>query len=80
MIRKLIDFALENRFLVLAATILLFGWGAVSFHQLPVEAYPDVAIKYVDVIAHRSIHWNATFLRVTFQNTFSIVGYIPASS
>src|ERR1700681_3594421 len=50
MIRKLVDFALENRFLVLAAAILLFGWGAISFHQLPVEAYPDVADNYVEVI------------------------------
>ena len=50
MIRKLVDFALENRFLVLAAAILLFAWGAISFHQLPVEAYPDVANNYVDII------------------------------
>src|SRR5215472_551658 len=50
MIRKLVDFALENRFLVLAASTLLFIWGAVSFHQLPVEAYPDVANNYVEVI------------------------------
>jgi heavy metal efflux system protein len=50
MIRKLVDFALENRFLVLAAAILLFFWGAVSFHQLPVDAYPDVANNYVDII------------------------------
>ena len=50
MIRKLVDFALENRFLVLAGAILLFVWGAVSFHQLPVEAYPDVANNYVDII------------------------------
>src|SRR6516162_6007270 len=50
MIRKLVDFALENRFLVLAAAVLLFVWGAVSFHQLPVEAYPDVANNYVDII------------------------------
>jgi heavy metal efflux system protein len=27
------------------------GWGIVSFHRLPVEAYPDVANNYVDVIA-----------------------------
>jgi cobalt-zinc-cadmium resistance protein CzcA len=26
-------------------------WGGISFHQLPVEAYPDVANNYVDVIA-----------------------------
>jgi cobalt-zinc-cadmium resistance protein CzcA len=50
MIRNLVDFALQNRFLVLAATLLLFGWGAISFHQLPVEAYPDVANNYVEVI------------------------------
>jgi heavy metal efflux system protein len=50
MIRNLVDFALENRLLVLAMAILLFAWGAVSFHQLPVEAYPDVANNYVDVI------------------------------
>jgi cobalt-zinc-cadmium resistance protein CzcA len=50
MIRKLVDFALENRFLVLAAALLLFAWGAISFHQLPVEAYPDVADNYVEII------------------------------
>jgi cobalt-zinc-cadmium resistance protein CzcA len=51
MIRGLVDFALQNRFLVLALGILLFAWGIVSFHQLPVEAYPDVANNYVDIIA-----------------------------
>ncbi len=50
MIRKLVDFALENRLLVLALALVLFVWGAVSFHQLPVEAYPDVADNYVEII------------------------------
>src|SRR6202166_133484 len=50
MIRRLVDFALENRFMVLAAAVLLFGWGAISFHQLPIEAYPDVADNYVEII------------------------------
>ena len=50
MIRRLVDFALENRFLVLAGALLLFVWGAISFHQLPVEAYPDVANNYVEII------------------------------
>src|ERR1700724_1326172 len=50
MIRGAVDFALNNRFLVLAAALLLFGWGAISFHQLPVEAYPDVANNYVEII------------------------------
>src|SRR6201991_1968106 len=50
MIRNLVDFALNNRFMVLAAAILLLVWGAISFHDLPVEAYPDVANNYVQVI------------------------------
>jgi heavy metal efflux system protein len=49
-IRTLVDFALNNRFVVLAVAILLLGWGAVSFHNLPVEAYPDIADNYVTVI------------------------------
>ncbi|MGA3226592.1 MAG: CusA/CzcA family heavy metal efflux RND transporter [Acidobacteriaceae bacterium] len=50
MIRGLVDFALNNRYMILAAAILLFIWGAISFHNLPVEAYPDVANNYVEVI------------------------------
>jgi cobalt-zinc-cadmium resistance protein CzcA len=50
MIRKLVDAALNYRFLFLAVAVVLFIVGAVSFHQLPVEAYPDVANNYVDII------------------------------
>ncbi|HUI78763.1 MAG TPA: CusA/CzcA family heavy metal efflux RND transporter [Bryobacteraceae bacterium] len=50
MIRGLVDFALNNRILVIAFAILLFIWGAISFKQLPVEAYPDVANNYVQII------------------------------
>src|SRR5690349_1238093 len=50
MIRALIDHALNNRFLIVVAALLLLVWGAISFHNLPVEAYPDVANNYVQVI------------------------------
>src|SRR3984893_8410088 len=50
MIRTLVDFALNNKFVVLALVILLVAWGAISFHNLPVEAYPDIADNYVTVI------------------------------
>jgi cobalt-zinc-cadmium resistance protein CzcA len=50
MIKRVVDFALNNRFIVLIAAVLLFGWGAISFHNLPVEAYPDVANNYVNII------------------------------
>jgi heavy metal efflux system protein len=50
MIRFLVDFALRNKLMVLSLGILLLIWGVISFHKLPVEAYPDVADKYVWVI------------------------------
>ncbi len=50
MIRALVDFALNNKFVVIAIALLLLGWGAISFHDLPVEAYPDIADNYATVI------------------------------
>jgi cobalt-zinc-cadmium resistance protein CzcA len=50
MIRAVVDFALGNRLLVLALATLLFIWGVISFRSLPVEAYPDVANNYVQII------------------------------
>jgi cobalt-zinc-cadmium resistance protein CzcA len=50
MIRGLVDYSLANKFLVLAAAVILLGWGAFSFKALPVEAYPDVANNYVQII------------------------------
>jgi cobalt-zinc-cadmium resistance protein CzcA len=50
MIRGLVDFALNNRFLVVVIAALLFVWGVISFQALPIEAYPDVANNYVQVI------------------------------
>ena len=50
MIRGLVDFALDRRFFVLALAVLLFAWGVISFHNLPIEAYPDVANNYVQII------------------------------
>src|SRR5271166_5849697 len=50
MINALVDFALNNRFVVLGLAIFPFIWGLVAFHNLPVEAYPDVANVWVQVI------------------------------
>ncbi len=50
MIRAIVDFALNNRFLILAAAVLLMVWGVISFHNLPVDAYPDIANNYVQII------------------------------
>jgi cobalt-zinc-cadmium resistance protein CzcA len=50
MIRKLVDGALANPLLIIALAVMLFIWGGISFHNLPVEAYPDVADNYVNII------------------------------
>jgi heavy metal efflux system protein len=50
MIRAVVDFALNNRFLIILGAILLLVAGGVSFANLPIEAYPDVANNYVNVI------------------------------
>jgi cobalt-zinc-cadmium resistance protein CzcA len=50
MIEKIVDFALKNRFIVLATVLCLFVWGGISFHNLPIDAYPDVADNYVNII------------------------------
>src|SRR5258708_12712681 len=50
MINHIVDFALRNKMIVAGIGILLLIWGGISFHNLPVEAYPDVANNWVQVI------------------------------
>src|ERR1700743_3158634 len=50
MIRAVVDYALRNRHLIMAVALVLFIWGYFSFERLPVEAYPDVANVWVQVI------------------------------
>ncbi len=50
MIRALVAFSLNNRFIVLSLALMLFVWGIIAFELLPVEAYPDVANTWVQVI------------------------------
>src|SRR5580693_2601501 len=51
MIRKLVDFSLNNRFVVIATALLVLFAGALAFHDMPVEAYPDIADNYVNIIS-----------------------------
>jgi heavy metal efflux system protein len=50
MIRYLVNFALKSPFVVLGGALFLFIWGIISFKNLPIDAYPDVANNYVNVI------------------------------
>src|SRR5580692_6102957 len=50
MIRGLVDGALNSRFVVLSVALLVLIAGFIAFENLPVEAYPDVANTWVQVI------------------------------
>jgi len=49
-IERLIAFALRQRFIILALALLLTVMGAVSFRNLPIEAYPDVGDVRAEII------------------------------
>ncbi len=51
MINALIKWSLHNRFLVLGATLLLFGWGLFAVRRVPIDAIPDLSENQVIVFA-----------------------------
>ncbi len=51
MISRIINFSLNQRVLILICGLLILAWGAYSFTELPIEAYPDVMNTQVQVIA-----------------------------
>ncbi|HEY6880329.1 MAG TPA: efflux RND transporter permease subunit, partial [Polyangiales bacterium] len=50
MIQRLLDFALRQRLVVLAATLALIVMGVNAYLTVPIEAYPDVGDTQVQVI------------------------------
>src|SRR3954467_7602166 len=50
MIQGIVDFALRQRLLILAATLALIGAGIHAYFSVPIEAYPDVGDTQVQVI------------------------------
>jgi cobalt-zinc-cadmium resistance protein CzcA len=50
MITKLIDFALDQRIVMIALLIVFTGYGSYAYRELPVEAFPDPDDPHVQVI------------------------------
>ncbi|MGH9675857.1 MAG: efflux RND transporter permease subunit, partial [Candidatus Acidiferrum sp.] len=50
MIHRIVQFALQQRFLVLMITVLIIVAGAISFQRMPVDAYPDLSPPQVELI------------------------------
>ncbi len=51
MINRIVSFALSQRFIVVVAMISLSIWGIVSFRNLPIDAYPDLAPPRVQIVS-----------------------------
>jgi len=50
MIHKIIAFCLQQRLLIIGASVLLAVVGIISFERLPVQAFPDVQNVFVQVV------------------------------
>ena len=50
MIHRIVQFALRQRFLVLMLTVMMMVLGAIAFHRMPVDAYPDLSPPMVEII------------------------------
>ena len=50
MIHRIVQFSLQQRFLVLMVTVLIVFAGAISFQRMPVDAYPDLSPPMVELI------------------------------
>ena len=50
MIHRIVQFALQQRFVVLMVTVIIVVAGAVSFQRMPVDAYPDLSPPMVELI------------------------------
>ena len=49
MLRRVIDFSLDNRWVVLSATVAVIALGLYTMWNIPIEAFPDLTNTQVDV-------------------------------
>src|SRR5450759_1292728 len=50
MISRIVSFARAQRFIKIMAAVALIVWGAISFRNLPIDAYPDLSPPHVEII------------------------------
>lgn len=50
MLSKLVEFSLTQRLLSIAITLLVVAVGLSAFHELPIDAFPDVSTTQVKII------------------------------
>jgi len=76
MINHIVEFCLKKRILVLVIAGVIAIIGLISFHNLPIEAYPDIADPYVQVISQWPGHAAEeveTQLTIPMENVFNSI-------
>src|SRR5580765_2439118 len=51
MIDRIVSFALTQRFMVVTVMLAIAGYGMVSFDNLPIDAYPDLAPPHIQIVS-----------------------------
>ena len=69
MIKRIIEFSAHNRFLVLAATAVLIGFGVYSMRSIPLDAIPDLSDTQVIIYSK----WDRSPEIIEKQVTYPIV-------
>ena len=49
-LKNVIAFSLKNKLFIALCTLILIIWGAISFKNIPVEAFPDVTNTEITII------------------------------
>ena len=62
MIERLIAFCLQQRLMVIGATLAIAVSGIVAFENLPVQAFPDVQNVFVQVVTQYPGHDHFRFV------------------
>jgi heavy metal efflux system protein len=65
MIHRIVQLALQQRFMVLMMTVIIVIAGAISFQRMPVDAYPDLSPPMVELITQWPGHASEEVERLT---------------
>ena len=49
-LKRILAFSLKNKYFVFFATAALVVWGVITFHDMPIEAFPDVTNTEITII------------------------------
>jgi heavy metal efflux system protein len=49
MLRRIVDFSLDNRWIVLSVTVAIVAFGLYTMWNIPIEAFPDLTNTQVDI-------------------------------